>query len=292
MEVIMKSLEFQKYKEKKVHTNESFPYTTYLCSIPLNFPSVPYHWHDETELIVIQKGSGMVHVDFNHYKVSAGSIVIALPGQMHSISQIPNMKMEYENILFRSSMLYTKADDLCSDTFVEPLFSGQIPVDSHIHPGLSYYDSFSSIIRQMDQFCDTRPLGYQLAVKGCLFQLLFLLVSNQKGKKRTPYEEKSLEKIKFIIQYVQNHYSEPITIDQMAELCHYSPSHFMKFFKSHMKTSFIHYLNDYRLTMAYRKLGNSQESILEIAQQNGFDNLSYFNRLFKRKYGVTPREIR
>ena len=91
---------------------------------------------------------------------------------------------------------------------------------------------------------------------------------------------------------MQEHYSEQITIEQMADLCHYSSSHFMKFFKEHMHTGFVHYLNDYRLTMAHRMLGESQESILEIAQQCGFDNLSYFNRLFKRKYGVTPSQIR
>ena len=57
--------EFQRYRENKVHTDSSFPYNTYLCSIPLDFPCVPHHWHDEMELIVIQKGSGVVHVDFN-----------------------------------------------------------------------------------------------------------------------------------------------------------------------------------------------------------------------------------
>ena len=81
----MNLAEFQKYKENKVHTDKAFPYNTYLCSIPLDFPCVPYHWHNETELIVIQKGSGIVHVDFNRYKVSAGSIVVVLPGHLHSI---------------------------------------------------------------------------------------------------------------------------------------------------------------------------------------------------------------
>ena len=73
--------EFQRYKENKVHTDSFFPYNTYLCSIPLDFPCVPYHWHDETELIVIQKGSGIVYVDFNRYEVSAGSIIVVLPGE-------------------------------------------------------------------------------------------------------------------------------------------------------------------------------------------------------------------
>lgn len=50
--------EFQNYRENKIHTEDNFPYNTYLCSIPLDFPCVPMHWHDEIELIVIKKGRG------------------------------------------------------------------------------------------------------------------------------------------------------------------------------------------------------------------------------------------
>lgn len=284
--------EFQKYRENKIHTDHSFPYNTYLCSIPLDFPCVPYHWHEETELIVIQKGSGMVHVDFQHYKVSAGSILVVLPEHLHSIEEIPGMKMEYENILFRSEMLFSKSEDLCSSEFLAPILNGTLPVNVHIYPGLCFYDEFSFVIRHMDRLCQQRPLGYQLSLKGSLFQLFFLLASNRQSHTLTASEEKILQKLKFVIQYIQEHYDEPITIAQMAHLCHYSSSHFMKFFKEHMNTSFVHYLNDYRLTIAHRMLPSSSDSILSIAGQCGFDNLSYFNRLFKRKYGITPKQLR
>ena len=66
----------------------------------------------------------------------------------------------------------------------------------------------------------------------------------------------------------------------------------MKFFKCHMGTGFIDYLNDYRLVMAERLLRSSDNSVLEIAVQSGFDNLSYFNRIFKRKYGTSPGKYR
>ena len=284
--------EFQKYRENKVHTDSSFPYNTYLCSIPLDFPCVPHHWHEEMELIVIQKGSGVVHVDFSRYVVEAGSIVAVLPGHLHSIEELCGEKMEYENILFRPEMLLSGSEDLCSRQFLEPLFTGKFLVEQHIHPGLSYYDQFSATIKQMDRLCDKRPQGYQLAVKGGLFQLMFLLSSHLQSERMSGTQEKTLEKLKFIVRYVQEHYQEPIAVAQMAELCHYSESHFMKFFKIHMKTSFVRYLNDYRLTMAHRMLGATSDSVLEIAEKSGFDNLSYFNRMFKKKYGVTPRQIR
>ena len=90
--------------------------------------------------------------------------------------------------------------------------------------------------------------------------------------------------MKTVLKYVENHYTEKLTIDDMAELTYYSKSHFMKFFKAHMGIGFTEYLNDYRLTMAARLLKSSDDSILMIADASGFDNLSYFNRIFKRKY--------
>ena len=66
----------------------------------------------------------------------------------------------------------------------------------------------------------------------------------------------------------------------------------MKFFKKNMGDSFINYLNDYRLSMAARTLLSSDDNIIDIAADCGYDNLSYFNRIFKKKYGVTPSAYR
>ena len=78
----------------------------------------------------------------------------------------------------------------------------------------------------------------------------------------------------------------------VIEICHYSPSHFMKFFKNHMGTSFIKYLNDFRLIKARTRILTTEESILEIAGDCGFNNLSHFNRQYKKKYGITPSMTR
>lgn len=78
----------------------------------------------------------------------------------------------------------------------------------------------------------------------------------------------------------------------MAEACGFSQSHFMKFFKATIGVPFTAYLNDYRLTMASRLLLSSEDSILTIAGDTGFDNLSYFNRTFKQRFGMTPSRFR
>ena len=71
-----------------------------------------------------------------------------------------------------------------------------------------------------------------------------------------------------------------------------SESHFMRFFKNTMGVSFVSYLNDFRLNVAARLLSSNDESILSVAENCGFFNLSYFNRMFKKKYGVTPGKYR
>ena len=92
--------EYQNYHETKAHTSAEFPYNTYLCSIPLDFPGVPLHWHDELELVVIKRGQGFVSVDFDKRLVHSGDIIIIPPRCLHAIEQDDTFKLEYENIIF------------------------------------------------------------------------------------------------------------------------------------------------------------------------------------------------
>ena len=121
---------------------------------------------------------------------------------------------------------------------------------------------------------------------------MYLLITHPLSEEENTSIDKSKEKLKNIIRYVSTHYYEEITIDEIAAFCHYSPSHFMKFFKAHTGMSFITYVNDYRVTEARALLGNTTDSILDISLQCGFSNLSNFNRMFKKKYGITPRQMR
>ena len=103
---------------------------------------------------------------------------------------------------------------------------------------------------------------------------------------------KNIEKLKSVIKYVELHYASPMSIEQMAGLAGFSKSHFMKYFRQTMGVPFTAYLNSYRLTMAARLLLQSDDTVLSIASEVGFDNLSYFNRAFKKQYGMTPSTYR
>ena len=150
----MNLTEYQNYHESKSHTSLEFPYNTYLCCIPMDFTHVPIHWHNEMELIVIQKGSGIISVDFITREVKAGDIVFVLPGQLHSIRQKKEARMEYENILFHPSMLLCGEPDLCGTNFILPLmenpatfrpFSLQMPLLMNLFPDASEKSIISAI---------------------------------------------------------------------------------------------------------------------------------------------------
>ena len=81
-----------------------------------------------------------------------------------------------------------------------------------------------------------------------------------------------------------------ITVAEIANRVDFSESHFMRYFKENMGTSFVDYLRDYRLTMAARLLLVSDETVLSISEEVGFDNLSYFSRTFKKFTGLTPTQ--
>ena len=288
----MRDFEYETFREDKKHTEVAFPYNTYLCSIPLDFSSVPVHWHEEMEFIVVKKGRGLVTLDRESRLLEAGQAVIVLPGQLHGIRQYQQKRMEYENIIFRLEMLLPKEGDVCGPKFLEPYRDGKLLYPAWIDGSALYHEEMLECIRKMDELSEQRPRGYPLAVKGWLFQFFFLLFSRVEPTLAEEGREKSLDKMKRILRRIEVDYGKPLSIKEMAEFSGFSESHFMKFFKNHMGVPFVSYLNDYRLTLAARALAEGQEDVLTVAMDVGFSNVSYFNRLFKKKFRMTPLEYR
>ncbi|MBQ2283186.1 MAG: AraC family transcriptional regulator [Agathobacter sp.] len=288
----MNILEYENYYEDKNHVDMVFPYNTYLCSIPLDFSEVPLHWHEEIEIIYVKKGKGCITVDFRQYVVKAPTIVLIIPGQLHCIEQMDECSMEYENILFHPNILLPKRNDSSSTDFLLPLLKGTITVPTVFTPVYPYYQDLAAPIDACDEINRTKPQGYELFIKSQLYQLLFILNNRCRNLSKPIKSKRTLDKMKLVLRYVENNYMEHISIADIADVAGFSESHFMRYFKETMGTSFVDYLKDYRLTMAARLLVTSDAAILNIASEVGFDNLSYFNRAFKKRYGMTPSQYR
>ncbi|MFR6588107.1 MAG: helix-turn-helix transcriptional regulator [Ruminococcus sp.] len=189
--------------------------------------------------------------------------------------------MEYETILFRPELLAAE-NDACYARFLQPFFAETQEIAPVLTPECRNYPAISVLLERIDTLCDARPYGYPLAVKGCLFQMFYEIISAERTETEHSLDRKSLAKIKEILSYIADNYSRPISIAEIASACFYSESYFMKFFKHAMGTSFVQYLNSYRLEKAAKRLRDTSDTILQVAMETGFDSLSYFNRCFKK----------
>lgn len=284
--------EYENYQESKKHGKDSFPYDTYLCTIPKDFHMVPLHWHDEMEIIYIKKGRGIISVDLMDYEVSEGSIVIILPGKLHSIRTERLQIMEYENIIFSLDLLQSKQMDVCSTSYLMPLRMGKITVPVHFGKESEYYGDIAVILDACDQIGSDKPEAAEFYIKSQLFLLFYILMNRCRNDSSNVVRSKKMDRMKVILKYVEIHYAEKITIDEIAREANCAPSYFMRMFRETIGSTFIEYLNVYRLTMSARLLKETEESVLEVAMGVGFDNLSYFNRCFKKKFQMTPGKYR
>jgi AraC-like DNA-binding protein len=285
---------YRELKENKPHGTKAYPYTQYFIHGATRAFHIPVHWHDEVEIIYIKKGKGTVTLDFESHYVEAGDIIIVVPGQTHGISQLNDYSMEYENIFFEPDMFISKLSDGLETSFFIPLLSGDLIFNHIITRDDNDYTLLADCLNRADNLCSMDfPKGYELAIKGYMYEFFFHLNNMcEESSIINVAHNKRMDKIKDVIKYIEENYQHPISIDEIADVCNFSSSHFMKYFKKVMGTSFTDYLNEYRLSMASRLLLSSSDNILEIAAECGYDNLSYFNRLFKKKYGVTPSAYR
>jgi hypothetical protein len=104
-----------------------------------------------------------------------------------------------------------------------------------------------------------------------------------------PLRGKENEKrINKVCQYIQKHASEPMNIQKAAALIHLSPSAFCKFFKRITGKTFSDYVNDIRIANVCSQLLATDKQVAEIAYGNGFETLTYFNRIFLKKTNMRP----
>ena len=192
-----------------------------------------------------------------------------------------------ETYVFHLNFLGGNSTDICSTRYLVPIMNQEFAMPCLITGKHSVYASLRKVFDQITSLYDENVDGYELALKALLLQAIFLLL--QYSKKITKKEkEQHSEKLKSVLDYIGEHYAEPISIAELAELCYFSEYHFMRFFKKHMNMTCVEYMNNFRLEKAVELFEQGHLSIIEVSMSVGFRNLSYFHRAFKKKYGMTP----
>lgn len=115
------------------------------------------------------------------------------------------------------------------------------------------------------------------------------LASSSFAKVQVSSDSRRVQKVK---NFIEQHYKDEIRLGQVADIAGMSPSAFSRFFKLHTGRNLSEYIIDQRLGYASRMLVDSTHSIAEIGFSCGFNNLSNFNRIFKKRKGCSPSEFR
>jgi len=137
-------------------------------------------------------------------------------------------------------------------------------------------------------------LASELAIKGNLYCIASLLLNLGGPTIRSKQEQESyrMDRLKSVIEFIEQNYSEPISLQQLASHARMSESYFCRFFKKVTTKSPIEYMNSYRVQLAANRLRQSDAKIMEVALDVGFNSLSYFNTVFRQRFGCTPSDYR
>lgn len=274
-------------KEDAKHGESFFPVQKYITNLSSEYMGVTNHWHEEAELTLITSGKCIYKIDLVEYEVEEGDILFVPPLFLHSITLGNNKKVSSETYVFHLKFLGGNSTDICSTRYLAPIMNQEFSMPCVIKPNYPAYVSLRKIFNQINTTYDESIIGYELALKSLFLQTIFLLLQYSK-KVAVPETEKVSDKIKNVLDYIELHYSETITVSQLAKLCYFSDYHFMRFFKKHMNMTCVEYINNLRLEKAVELFEKGNSSIMEVSLSVGFHNLSYFHRAFKKKYRMTP----
>lgn len=274
-------------KEDIKHGEAFFPVQKYNTRLSSDYPVVTTHWHEEAELTLIIKGSCHYQIDLIEYEVKEGDILFIPPLFLHSISLGTSEETISETYVFHLNFLGANATDICATRYLAPMMNQEYSVPFLIKPKHPAYVSLRTLFRQIVFMYNEAGVGYELSLKSLFLQTIFLLLQYSK-KIGTPDAETSSDKLKNVLDYIETHFENPISVSELAKLCYFSDYHFMRFFKKHMNMTCVEYINNVRLEKSVELFQKGNTSILDVSMSVGFRNLSYFHRAFKRKYHMTP----
>lgn len=148
------------------------------------------------------------------------------------------------------------------------------------------------LFKEMASCFQSDSLTSALRLKAALLQVIAFYIENTVIEDIHLVSSASVEKLALVLTYIDGHISEDITVEQLAELLHFHPNYFIRFFKAHMGSSPMHYINKIKLEKARELLEVTDMNISEVAEASGFKDLFYFSRIFKNYTGFSPSEYK
>ena len=277
-------MRYIEYKESQKHGSFDFPFAFYNVTKIHPRYHMLHHWHPEFELIRVISGDFVLQLDGTDYVGTAGDCFLVTGGVMHGC--IPNA-CHYECIVFDMNF-FVKEHAPNSQKLLD--ISNQNKIFNCHYPA-SMVEETQIFDNVFDSLAERLP-GFELTVQGELYRFFGLAFKKNLFTKsdNLPEHLHKTKQFKAAISMIQHRYSEDITLADIAESVHMNPNYFCRFFKEFVHQTPMQYLNYYRIESSCEKLASSSLSITETAMECGFNDVSYFIKVFKKFKGITPTE--
>lgn len=253
--------------------------------------TIRMHWHEEVEMICC-RCTGMAYIDNVPEPFGVGDIIFVNSNQLHQIDAEESGDLVC--LVFNYRMLDFKAEDWCQQNILNRLKENSLAFPTIVRRETEAYDDLFQAVEEIMEVCGQEACGYQLGVKCGLYRLLYHLYCKGMFVSRAAQHPRSdvaqIQYVKKIISYIEAHYAHQITLDEIAKHANISKGYALHLFHDIAGDTPIAYLQNLRLEKAEELLKNGH-SVTDAALECGFNNVSYFIRVFKRKYGVTPKKI-
>ncbi len=248
------------------------------------------HVHDYMKLVFVMSGHSRYRVEGKVYDLTEGDVLVINPGTKHHA--IPEEEGAAPCVEF-----YIGANDFQ----IRDLPAGFLPLPADgcaIHTEGDLRQRLERICAAMEAENAVYRRGRYYMMRSYLIQFMVLIVREQceavEMRRGFAFESASRKYVvEQIMNYFEEHYSEKISLDQIAENMYLSPYYISKVFKSETGEAPIRHLIDIRLSRAKELLEKGWNgSIKEVAAQVGYDDAYHFSKLFKKKYGVSPLQMK
>ena len=234
------------------------------------------NWHMNIEFILVQEGEGVCTVGAETMEMHPGDLITVNSNQFHIIRS--NSKVVYHCLIVDS--------DFCRQNNIP---TEKLYYQTMIHSREANY-LFEGIVTELEK---AQP--FQIAgIKCAVLQFLLFLTRNFLEKDSSVYAVHTAadENMKLAIGYIQSHLYEKLALDKICEEVGLSKYYFIRQFKKTTGMTPITFINSLRCEDAKKLLLHRKKSVHEIALQCGFENDSYFSKLFREYTGVLPTEFR
>lgn len=239
----------------------------------------PIHWHEHIELHYVVEGEAVMQVDQTGYRMGSGDLLVVNSNALHSGEAVRTP--------YRAFVIIFDVKDL----------SPELAKNNYIFRPLICQDQqigamFTRIFREKQargcaykQLC--RALSLELLVYLCRHYVVDELPERSGQKRR-----KNLERLNTVLLFIERHYAEPITNAQLADLICLSEDRFCHLFREEIGSAPLQYINEMRLKKAMALLERNEYTVTEVAEAVGFRDYNHFGRLFRKRFGCTPREAK